>query len=128
PFRRQHRSHGPLGRFHGTNHGLAPWQVNGTSRTHRGASRPRSGHHDRRRAPVQSLPHQRLAGTGHPVCVSWLGTATPLLPPQLASPPLLNSSITDCTNSFACVSSCVIIRRSMAGTVGFRWLVQYTPC
>ena len=34
------------------------------------------------------------------------------------------SSITDCTNSFAWASSCAIMRMSIAGTVGFRWLVQ----
>src|ERR1700686_8570 len=41
---------------------------------------------------------------------------------------LRNSSITDCSNSFACVSSIEIIRKSIAGTIGFLLLVQYTPC
>jgi hypothetical protein len=37
---------------------------------------------------------------------------------------LRSSSITDWMSSLAWVSSVVTIRRSIAGTVGLRWLVQ----
>src|SRR4029077_7630513 len=49
-------------------------------------------------------------------------------PPLFSSLAFFNSAITDCTNSFACVNSCAISRMSIARSVGFLWLVQYTPC
>src|SRR6267154_6867799 len=105
-----------MGWVDGSHLGLVARQINGVARRDGSASRAWADHQHRRRAAIESLfSLPRLTSlspvTHHrQVCVSVFARRS--------------SSITACTSSLALVNSLAIMRISIAGRVGFLWLVQ----
>src|SRR5437879_13815792 len=105
-----------MGRLHGSHLGFAARQIDGPAGSDGSASRPWADNQHWRRAAIESLfslprltSSPRLAHNRQP-CASFLARPS--------------SSITACTNSFALVNSLAMMRISIAGSVGFLWLVQ----